>query len=400
MTRDCATVPNVPEGHDSHLDAGYPQQRVLKAEPGTVLSADQAMELALDAARMGIRGANPLVGAVLVDSEHRLQQVGWHRGAGTPHAEADALAKARAAGDDLSASTMYVSLEPCNHTGRTGPCSQAIEKAGVPTVVYAYSDSTDQAAGGAQYLISRGVRVTQAEKYAAASYQLNERWFKAAAARRPFITAKVASTLDGFIAAVDGTSKWITNAVSRADGHLIRHRADAVLIGTRTVRIDNPSLDARDSFGRRFEKQPLRVVFGETHIDEDYAITGHPNGDPENYLQVHSHDPQVLLDTLYDRGVRHLMIEGGPGMIGIFAREDLIDELVWYRATKVLGTGMSAVVRMVTQTLSEAREFQLDDLGMFPAVRTLHDSQLGTTDIATHMVPVPDIVAEIPIADS
>ena len=198
-----------------HL-AGLPAARTLQLpSPEQELSHAEAMTLALQAARQGIRGANPLVGAVITDAHGHLLHVGYHRGAGTPHAEADALAAARAAGTDLTDARMYVSLEPCNHTGRTGPCSHAVAEAGISELYYAYSDDTENAAGGAAYLSSQGVTVHAMEEFANASYLLNERWFIAAAERRPFITAKSASTLDGFIAAADGTSKWITGPAAR-----------------------------------------------------------------------------------------------------------------------------------------------------------------------------------------
>ena len=378
-----------------HL-AGLPAARALQLpDPEQALSHADAMTLALQAARQGIRGANPLVGAVITDAHGHLLHVGYHRGAGTPHAEADALAAARAAGTDLTGARMYVSLEPCNHTGRTGPCSHAVAEAGISELYYAYSDDTENAAGGAAYLRSQGVTVHAMEEFANASYLLNERWFIAAAERRPFITAKSASTLDGFIAAADGTSKWITGPAARIDGHLIRHRADAVMIGTRTTLMDDPTLDARDANGERFEKQPLRVVMGKTEIPENYRVRGlnQPEGveaDPQNFLQVFTHDPRELLDELYARGVRHLMIEGGPGMVGLFAGEDLIDEMVWYRAPIIMGRGKSAVYRLLVDTLAQAPRLQLDDLGMFPAVRVLGN------DTATHLVPAPRGTAEEP----
>ena len=368
---------------------GLPQARALTLpDSDRPLTHTEAMALALDAARQGIRGANPLVGAVITDAHGYLLHVGYHRGAGTPHAEADALAAARAAGTDLTGARMYVSLEPCNHTGRTGPCSHAVAEAGISELYYAYSDDTENAAGGAAYLRSRGVAVHAMEEFARPSYLLNERWFSAAAEGRPFVTAKSASTLDGFIAAADGTSRWITGPAARADGHLIRHRADAVMIGTRTTLFDDPTLDVRDANGKRFEKQPLRVVMGKTEIPENYRVRGlDPQDgrepDPQNFLQIFTHDPVELLRELYDRGVRHLMIEGGPGMVGLFAGEDLIDEMVWYRAPIIMGRGKSAVYRLLVDTLAQAPRLQLDDLGMFPAVRVLGQ------DTATHMVPEP-----------
>jgi len=149
-----------------------------------------------------------------------------------------------------------------------------------------------------------------------------------------------------------------------------------------------PSWDARRSDGSRFTKQPLRVVMGRREIPESYRIRGLAaegpyDPDPDRFLQVFTHDPFELLSTLYDRGVRHLMIEGGPGMVGLFAGEDLVDEMIWYRAPLLLGHGKSAVYRLSTGTLANAPRLHLDDLGMFPAVRVLG------ADTATHLVPVP-----------
>ena len=369
-----------------HLQ-GIPALVTVKVPEGA-LTDDRAMSLAIEAARQGIRGANPLVGAVITNSAGQVLHIGWHRGAGTPHAEADVLAQARAAGTDMSDAKMYVSLEPCNHTGKTGPCSHAIKEAGISQVFYAYPDRSAQASGGAEYLRSHGVVTTYMREFAEDSYALNERWFISVAEKRPFITVKSASTLDGFIAAADGTSKWITGSQARADGHLIRKRADAVMIGTRTTLLDNPSLDARDISGQRYNKQPLRVVMGETDIPSTYKVCGLGTRDPENYMQVYTHEPRVLLDELYSRGVRHLMIEGGPGMVGLFTGEDLLDELVWYRAPILMGHGKSAMYRLITNTLENAPRLQLDDLGMFPSVRVLGE------DTATHLIPSPRSTAK------
>lgn len=343
--------------------------------PGGKLSSEQLMQLALDASLQGIRGANPLVGAVLANSRGEVLHVGWHRGAGSPHAEADALAQARAAGTDLRGTHMFVSLEPCNHTGRTGPCSRAVADAGVSYLHFAIGDETEDAAGGAAYLRSRGVTVEsgllkdRAEK-------INRRWFVAAKAKRPWVTAKIASTLDGFIAAEDGSSQWITGAQARADGHELRQRADAILVGTQTVVTDNPRLSARDSAGRESGSQPLRVIMGERDLPEDLAVFR-----DSKVLQVRSRRPRVVLNELYSRGVRHLMIEGGPTVVSAFLRENLVDELLWYQAPKVLGAGRRGVGDLGISTLSEAGQWDLDDLGMQQALL-----QMGG-DIRLHLAP-------------
>lgn len=335
---------------------------------------EQAMRLAITAAQKGVRGANPLVGAVITSHDGYVLHVGYHRGAGTAHAEADALAQARLADTDLSDTTMYVTLEPCNHTGRTGPCSQAIADAGVAKVVYACQDAS-VAAGGADYLRSRGIEVEQGLLKADA-YTLNTRWFEASAAARPFVTAKIASTLDGFTAADDGTSQWITSPAARAAGHIIRARADAIMVGTGTLFADNPSLTARDSDGKLLENQPYRVIMGKRPVPQDALVR-----QGEKFLHLETHDPYLALETLYAQGIRHLMIEGGPTIISAFLRENLIDELFWYQAPTILGSGRNAVADMGITTLSAASRWQLDELGMTPAL-----NRLGA-DTRVHLIP-------------
>ncbi|MCU1555179.1 MAG: riboflavin biosynthesis protein RibD, partial [Arthrobacter sp.] len=220
-----------------------------------------AMDAALEAALQGPRGANPLVGAVVMAADGTRLVTGHHRGAGTAHAEADVIAQAAAAGHDLSGTTMLVTLEPCNHCGRTGPCAQAIIDAGITDVVYAVDDPHDPAAGGAATLRAAGVRV-RSGLAAVAALDLNRRWFNAVAVKRPFVTLHIAQTLDSRIAAADGTSQWISSPESLADNHALRGRIDAILVGTQTVLVDNPRLTARNPDGGLAAKQPLRVVMG------------------------------------------------------------------------------------------------------------------------------------------
>lgn len=341
------------------------------------LTDTQAMQLALDCARKGVRGANPLVGAVIADATGQVLATGWHRGAGTPHAEADALAQARAAGIDVHGARMFVTLEPCNHTGRTGPCSVAIAEAGIAEVTYAYADTTDDAAGGAAYLRSQGIAV-HSGLLEDDAYALNARWLTAAAGRRPFVTAKIASSLDGFIAAADGSSQWITGERARADGHGLRARADAIMVGTGTVLADNPQLTARTPEGQLAEKQPLRVVMGTSQIPAGHLADAIGEG---KAVHLPTRDPQQALTELYARGVRHLLLEGGPTLITAFMRANLIDELYWYRAPLLLGAGKPALGDLGVSSLSQAEHWQLDHLTKHPAVQTLG------ADVRTRLVP-------------
>ena len=343
-----------------------------------ILTDTQAMGLALDKARKGVRGANPLVGAVIVDAIGQLLSTGWHRGDGSPHAEADALAKAREAGINVRGARMYVTLEPCNHTGRTGPCSVAIAKAGIAEVIYAYADTTEGAAGGATYLRSQGITV-RGGVLENEAYALNARWFAAATGKRPFVTAKIASSLDGYIAATDGTSQWITGEEARTDGHTLRARADAIMVGTGTVQADNPQLTARTGTGQPTEHQPLRVVVGESALLEGSHLA-HSVAEG-SALHYRTRDLATVLTDLHARGVCHLMVEGGPTLISALIRTNLVDELYWYRAPLLLGAGKPALGDLGITSLDQAGRWQLDPAGQTPALDVLG------ADTLTRLIP-------------
>ena len=188
---------------------------------------------------------NPRVGAVIVDRDGAVVGEGHHRGAGTPHAEVDALARA---GERARGGTAYVSLEPCNHTGRTGPCARALLDAGVARVVHAQSDPGALTGGGADTLRAAGVEVVGGVLKDEA-LALNRAWTFAIVHGRPMVTWKFAATLDGRSAAADGSSAWITGPLARADVHDLRAECDAVLVGTGTVLADDPHLTVRHADG-------------------------------------------------------------------------------------------------------------------------------------------------------
>ncbi|TLM86629.1 bifunctional diaminohydroxyphosphoribosylaminopyrimidine deaminase/5-amino-6-(5-phosphoribosylamino)uracil reductase RibD [Pseudarthrobacter sp. NamE2] len=352
-----AAPPNIPE-----KTGLVPARGVVTAFSAAETSA---MEVALQAALQGPRGANPLVGAVVVSPDGRHVVTGFHRGAGTAHAEADAIAQARAAGLDLAGSTMVVTLEPCDHIGRTGPCTEAIIGAGITDVVYAVDDPHDPAAGGAATLRSAGVRV-RSGLGAAGALELNRQWFEAVAASRPFVTLHIAQTLDGRIAAEDGTSQWISCPESLADNHSIRSRIDAILVGTQTVLVDNPRLTARDGQGAPAAQQPVRAVMGLRDIPADAAIRG------EDGLSVHlpTREPADALSLLYASGARHVMVEGGSRILSAFLTAGLVDELIVYLAPTLLGSGTPSLNGLGITSLPDAQQWEWDpsDGG---AVRTL-----------------------------
>ncbi|WP_307038199.1 bifunctional diaminohydroxyphosphoribosylaminopyrimidine deaminase/5-amino-6-(5-phosphoribosylamino)uracil reductase RibD [Arthrobacter sp. B3I4] len=313
------------------------------------------MDAALAAAALGPRGANPLVGAVVIGSDGAPVVTGYHRGAGTPHAEVDAIAQATAAGVDLHGTTMLVTLEPCNHCGRTGPCAQAIINAGIADVVYAVDDPHDPAAGGAATLRAAGVRV-RSGLGAVAALDLNRRWFDAVAAKRPFVTLHIAQTLDSRIAASDGTSQWISSPESLADNHALRGRIDAILVGTQTVLVDNPRLTARNADGEPSGRQPLRAVMGLRGIPEDAAV----NGTDGKVLHLPTRVPGEALEQLFDAGVRHLMVEGGSRILSAFLAAGLVDELIVYLAPTLLGSGTPALEDLGIGTLADAQLWDWD----------------------------------------
>ena len=255
-----------------------------------------AMDAALTAALAGPRGANPLVGAVILGAEGEQLATGYHRGAGTAHAEADAISEARRQGIDTKGTTMVVTLEPCNHVGRTGPCAQAIIAAGIAKVIYAVDDPHDPAAGGAKTLRAAGIDVTSGLGHDE-SLDLNREWFDAVAAKRPFVTLHIAQTLDSRIAAVDGTSQWISSAESLADNHALRRLIDAILVGTGTVLIDNPRLTARTPDGELSQRQPVRAVMGLRDVPEGAAVQGTDG----RFRHLPTLDPAEALGMLFER---------------------------------------------------------------------------------------------------
>lgn len=299
-------------------------------------------------------GPNPRVGCVLLDAGGHQVGEGFHRGAGTPHAEVAAL---RALGRSAAGLTAVVTLEPCDHTGRTGPCSRALLEAGVSRVVHAMPDPTPEAAGGAETLKTAGVDVAgglEAEE----AVRLNRHWLHGLEHRRPFVTWKFAASLDGRSAAVDGTSRWVSNAASRADTHRRRAEADVMMIGTGTVLLDDPWLTVRAEAGAPLPHQPLRVVVGERRIPPSARVLD----DAAETWVTGRRDLTAALTELYTAGRRHVFLEGGPTLAGAFLGAGLVDEVVGYVAPMLLGDGIGAVRGLTVPTLVAAHRFDVLDV--------------------------------------
>jgi len=304
------------------------------------------------AARGPAHGPNPRVGCVIVAAEgadtagtDAVLATGFHRGAGTAHAEADALADAAYRGISVAGATAYVTLEPCNHTGRTGPCAVALADAGIARVVYAVEDPNPAAAGGAEYLRSRGVAV-EFEPTADAA-ELNRRWLVAVGRSRPYVIAKWAATLDGRTAAADGTSFWITGEAAREHAHGVRAWVDAIVVGTATVVVDNPELSARPA-GDGDPHQPLRIVVGDRPTGEARVWRD------ENAVHVPGHEPAAALVAAWDRECRVVLVEGGATVTTAFLAAGLVDEVHAYIAPAILGAGTSAVGYLGIGTMADA----------------------------------------------
>jgi len=298
---------------------------------------------------------NPRVGCVLLAADGTTLAEGHHRGAGTPHAEVDALA---AAGERARGATAVVSLEPCNHLGRTGPCAAALVDSGVERVVFAQADPNPVASGGSAQLRAAGVSVERGV-LAEEAERLNRYWTFAVRHARPFVTWKFAASLDGRSAAADGTSQWITSLAARTDVHRLRALCDAVVVGTGTVLADDPRLTARPG-GELLpaERQPLRVVVGRADIPSTARVL---DGAAET-VHLRTHDLTQVMCELHRRERRHVWLEGGPRLAGAFWQAGLVDEVVAYLAPVLLGSGRHALDDAGVTTISEALRLQVTDV--------------------------------------
>ncbi|WP_229874092.1 bifunctional diaminohydroxyphosphoribosylaminopyrimidine deaminase/5-amino-6-(5-phosphoribosylamino)uracil reductase RibD [Streptomyces cirratus] len=346
--------------------------------------------IALAARGLGSTSPNPVVGCVITDAAGTVVGEGWHQRAGGPHAEVHAL---RAAGPAARGGTAYVTLEPCNHTGRTGPCAQALIEAGVTRVVYAVPDPNPQASGGAATLRAAGVE-TEGGFLRAEAEAGNAAWLTSVRLGRPHVTWKYAATLDGRSAAADGSSRWITSPESRADVHRLRAEADAVLVGGGTLRADDPHLAVRGVEGAT---QPLRVAL-DTHaallpgarvLDDaaptllvvaENADTRHLPG--VDLLRLPLRDGRVpvpeLLAALHARGVRSVFLEGGPSLAGSFLEAGAVDRVVGYLAPALLGSGPAALADAGITTIARAVRLQITE-----AVRIGTDLRITAVPTAT-----------------
>jgi diaminohydroxyphosphoribosylaminopyrimidine deaminase/5-amino-6-(5-phosphoribosylamino)uracil reductase len=326
----------------------------------------------------GLASPNPPVGAVVVRDGKAVAE-GFHQGPGTPHAEIVAI---EAAGEQTRGATLYVTLEPCTHQGRTPPCAPRVIAAGFERVVVGATDPNPAVDGrGIAALRDAGIEV-EAGVLEADADRLIQAFSKHVRTGRPFVTAKMAVSLDGRAAAADGSSQWITGPSARRDAHRLRAEADAIIVGVSTIVRDDPKLTVRLRGYRG--RQPLRVVVdssartpaGAAVLDEAaatlIATTEKATEDVVNALKARGAevlrfpsregrvDLAAVLEGLGRRGITGVLVEGGPTLLGDAVERGLVDRFVFYIAPKLLGSGgPGAVAALVAPTIADARDLRV-----------------------------------------
>lgn len=367
----------------------------MSALPGRDLERWMARAVEDSVALWGTTRPNPTVGAVVLDAGGAFVASGVTEPPGGRHAEVVAL---DAAGERARGGTIVVTLEPCNHTGRTGPCTERILAAGIATVVYAAADPNPLASGGAERLAAAGLEVTGGVGLTAGRTPSAARppvtagplgpWLWRQRHGRPRITWKYAASLDGRSTAADGTSQWITGPEARAHTLARRARYDAIVVGSGTLAADDPSLTARGPDGEALPRQPLRCAMGETPIPAGARI----RGDDGRVAHLATRDPLTAirsLDGLLGRAAEAVLLEGGPHLAGAFLQAGLVDRIEAYLAPVLLGEGTAALAGAGVGTIAEARRFTIDTTTMVGSDLFAELSPAGTNPGTNPGTPDP-----------
>ena len=306
--------------------------------------------IALSEKGLGKCAPNPIVGAVIIDASGKIIGEGFHdRMTSKDHAEVVAI---KSVGDLSKGATIVVTLEPCNHTGSTGPCTQAIIDSGISTVVFAVKDPNAIAAGGADALRAAGIKVIAGVLTKEASYA-NRAWLTKIQKSRPYFVWKVATTLDAKIAASDGTSKWISNEVSRNNVQRLRRESDAILVGTNTVISDDPHLIPRGEFSG-YSHNPIRVIFGESDLPTNSKVFD----SAAETVHIKSRDLNKLVAKLNELNINQVFVEAGSKLASAMVAAGLMDELVIYQAPALLGSGKSFFADESKSTIEDQMRLQ------------------------------------------
>lgn len=296
-----------------------------------------ALNAAFEKAKTTLVGydPNPRVGCAILATDGSLVAVAGHAGAGTAHAEVAALAQAGAAAEGATA---LVTLQPCTYRGRTGPCTEAIIASGVAKVVYAIADPSGHADDSDAALRAAGIEVVP-DADTGRGLDLLGTWGFAQSIKRPHVTWKVATSLDGRVADATGTSKWITGDTAREQVQTYRSRVGAIITGTGTVLADDPHLTVRGEPANHITAPALRVVVGE----RDVPLWAKIRGSDGAFLHVQTRDISSVLAELFGRGIHAALLECGPGLAGAMVANDAVDEVLWFTAGVLLGEGQPAV---------------------------------------------------------
>ena len=342
---------------------------------------EKFMEMALRLAKRGISSVepNPAVGAIIIKANQIIGR-GWHKMFGGPHAEIIALQDCRTLGVTPNGATMYVTLEPCSHQGKTGPCTEAIISAGISTVFVAMTDPSEHASGrGIEQLRRAGIEVHTGICEARAR-MLNAPFVKYTTTGRCWVTLKWAQSIDGKVAWADGIDdrRWISNEHSRRDAHKLRRRVQAILVGINTVIADDPLLTARPNKGKKtarivmdsflrippdcrllesIDESPVMIFTSQQtvrtnpHVVQELSEKG---AELFTYPDTHGRSNlHFLLAELSDRGISQLLVEGGPTVLTSFLKENLADEIIVYIAPKILGSQSSIGITRPMAELSQ-----------------------------------------------
>lgn len=297
------------------------------------MSVDALFDVAVQEAWSGafVAAGNPRVGCVITDDAGTIIATGAHLGGGTPHAEVMALQQAGVA---ARGAHVYVTLEPCRHTGRTPPCTDALIAAQVASVTYAVADPGHKSGGGAQVLTEAGIRVHQVEH--AGAEHLTRAWCHVQRLERPYVIGKCAMSLDGRVAQASGAPWPLTSATTNHQAHDLRASVDAIVVGTATVLIDDPALTARDASGALRPVQPRVYVVGERAVPANAQVHG------RNLRHIASRSVADAMAIMRADGIETMLLEGGPTLLGAWIAAGVVDELRWSISPVVIGAGPRA----------------------------------------------------------
>ena len=325
------------------------------------------MSIALRIARLGIDGvkANPMVGCVITRDDKILSQ-GYHQHFGQAHAEINALDAIK---HQAQGATLYVTLEPCSHHGKTPPCAQAIIDAGVKKVIIATLDPNPVVAGNGVKMLKSANIAVEIGLLEAQAITLNRGFFKRMKTALPFVTCKIAMSLDGKTSMASGESKWITSEAARGDVQHLRAQHQAILTGSGTVLSDNPSMTVRLNNSKA---SPLRVVIDSKdqikhqnyHIFSNDAPTLLLNTNNTKTLEQGRLDLTDALKNIANQGVNTVLLEAGPGLIGAMIKAQLIDEFIIYTAPMLMGSSANSMAALPIKTLNDKIQLSIKDIRM------------------------------------